>query len=545
MTFKTLKIDWLYNLKRKILLSILFVLTVSILVTMVFIAVKLRDTLVNDSKTKTQELAVTIDANLHHLMILRSPDAIQDTLEKLVEKNDTVSLAFILNNQGNVIYSSDKAEIGTFLDKYKEETCRVCHTSSGAAPATDAVVLDTDGETHRNISLIYNEKSCYECHDSAYSINGKLIIDRSLESTFSLITEIELILFGSGLVCLLILVPLFSKLLSRGIDKYILEIFTRNEELRLLYVMVERLSKTLDMTLLKEIVIEIFKDILTADEVILVLGRGQQDYSVSVWTSESGQVERKKISGDDSENEILQNWLDGKIDATRVSADAREIYMPIEKGGNRLALVVAKRNDGSFDKTRLNLSSVISSHIAVAFDNARLYYIAITDELTKTFTKRHFRQCIDKSFSDFQKYGNKFALLMMDLDKFKQVNDTHGHVAGDAVLQKLGEILHQSIRENDLVFRYGGEEFTVILPATDAKGAHFVAERIRAATEAAVFEPGTIDLKLTISVGVATCPDAPSIHDLIVAADQALYAAKDQGRNRVVLSEKTYDPIPL
>ncbi len=80
MTFKTLKIDWLYNLKRKILLSILFVLTVSILVTMVFIAVKLRDTLVNDSKAKTQELAVTIDANLHHLMLLRAPDAIQDTL---------------------------------------------------------------------------------------------------------------------------------------------------------------------------------------------------------------------------------------------------------------------------------------------------------------------------------------------------------------------------------------------------------------------------------------------------------------------------------
>jgi len=106
---------------------------------------------------------------------------------------------------------------------------------------------------------------------------------------------------------------------------------------------------------------------------------------------------------------------------------------------------------------------VISSHIAVAFDNARLYYIAITDELTKTFTKRHFRQCIEHSFSEYQQYGKKFALLMMDLDKFKLVNDTHGHVAGDAVLQQLGEILHQSVRENDLLFRYGGEEFTVIL----------------------------------------------------------------------------------
>ena len=536
------KIDWLYQLKRKILLSILCVLTVSIVVTMVFIAVKLRDTLVNDSKVKTRELAVTINTTLNQLMILRAPEAIQETLETMVAENASITQALILNNQGNVSYSSDKATIGTSLDRYKEESCRVCHTLAGTVPDTDAVVLDAKGETHRNISLIYNEKVCYECHDPADSINGKLIIDRSLESTFSLITEIELILFGSGLVCLVLLVPLFSKLLSRGIDKYILEIFTRNEELRLLYVMVERLSKTLDMDLLKEIVIEIFKDILAADEMVLVLAQGQHDYSVSAWTSKSGKIERRKISEEDSESEMLQSWLAGKIDETKISDDAREICMPIGKGGQRLALIVARKGDDQFDSMRLKLSTVISSHIAVAFDNARLYYIAITDELTRTFTKRHFRQCIDKSFSDFQKYGNKFALLMMDLDNFKQVNDTHGHVAGDAVLQQLGGILHQSVRENDLVFRYGGEEFTVILPATDIKGAHFVAERIRAATEAAVFEPGTIDLKLTISVGVATCPDAPSVHDLIVSADQALYAAKDQGRNKVVLAEQTDNP---
>ena len=532
---------WLYQLKRKMLLSILGVLTVTIVVTMVFLAIKLRDTLVSDSKITTKELAVTIDSNLHHMMILRAPDAIQKTLEKIVEENDAVSQVFILNNQSSVTYSSNKAEIGTVIDKYAEESCRVCHTLSGTAPETDAVVLASDGETHRNISLIYNEKDCYECHGSDNAINGKLIIDRSLESTFSLITEIQLILIGSGLVSLILLVPIFSRLLSRGIDKYILEIATRNEELRLLYVMVESLSKTLDMELLKGIVIDIFRDILAADEMVLVLAKGQQDYSASVWTSASGKIERKKITEADNENVIVQSWLDGEFNATRVSDDVKEICMPIEKGGQRLALVVARKGDDQFDRVRLNLGAVISSHIAVAFDNARLYYIAITDELTKTFTKRHFRQCIERSFLEYQKCGNKFALLMMDLDKFKLVNDTHGHVAGDAVLQRLGEILHQSVRENDLLFRYGGEEFTVILPATDAKGALYVAERIRAATEAAVFEEGTIDLKLTISIGVATCPDAPSVHDLVVDADKALYAAKHQGRNRVVLSDKEYE----
>jgi len=541
MNSQELKNVWLYQLKRKILLSILGVLTVTIVVTMVFLAIKLRDTLVKDSKITTKELAVTIDSNLHHLMILRAPDAIQKTLEKIVEENDAVTKVFILNNQSSVTYSSNKAEIGSVIDRYAEESCRVCHTLAGTSAETDAVVLAGDGATHRNISLIYNEKDCHECHDSANAINGKLIIDRSLKSTFSLITEIELILIGSGIVCLFLLVPIFSRLLSRGIDKYILEISTRNEELRLLYVMVESLSRTLDMELLKGIVIDIFREILAADEMVLVLAKGQQDYSASIWTSAGGKIERKKIVAGDHENVIVQSWLEGKFNTTRVSDDVKEICMPIEKGGQRLALVVARKADDQFDRVRLNLGAVISSHIAVAFDNARLYNIAITDELTNTFTKRHFRQCIESSFSEYQEYGNKFALLMMDLDKFKQVNDTHGHVAGDVVLQRLGEILHQSVRENDLLFRYGGEEFIVLLPATDANAALYVAERIRAATEAAVFGEGTIDLKLTISVGVATCPDAPSIHDLIVDADQALYTAKHQGRNRVVVSDKEYE----
>jgi len=120
-----LKNQWLYQLKRKILLSIVAVLTVTIVVTMVFLAIKLRDTLVRDSTITTKELAVTIDSNLHHLMILRAPDAIQKTLEKIVAENNAVSQVFILNNQGSVTYSSSKAEIGTFIDKHEEESCRI------------------------------------------------------------------------------------------------------------------------------------------------------------------------------------------------------------------------------------------------------------------------------------------------------------------------------------------------------------------------------------------------------------------------------------
>lgn len=541
MLSNEVKLDWLYRLKRKMLLSILLLLAMSIAVSMVFIERKLQKSLINDSKVKTQELADTIDANLHHLMILRAPEAIQNTLEHLVEQNESITKTVILNEQGKISYSSDKSDVGTVLYRDSDASCRVCHSDSGVSKDTDVVVLSDGGKTHRNVSLIYNEKDCYECHDPAIEMNGKLVIDRSLGDTFALIEEIQLILVGTGLVSLFILFPLLSRLLSKGVDRYIAEIFTRNEELRLLYVMVERLSKTLDIVLLKEIVVEIFKDILDADEVDLILARGENEYSASVWTRDSGKTERCKIEDNSSLSEKLAKWQDGVLSETTVSADKTELCMPIGKGDHRLALITVRKKKGRFEENRLKLSSVIGSHIGVAFDNARLYYIAITDELTKTFNKRHFRTCIDNTFGEFQQYGTRFGLLMMDLDKFKQVNDTHGHVVGDSVLQTLGEIIRQSVRENDLAFRYGGEEFAIILPDTSEKGARYVAERIRTATESTVFEPGTIDLKLTISIGICTCPDAPSIRDLIIAADKALYQAKDQGRNQVVVSEQVFE----
>ena len=161
-----------------------------------------------------------------------------------MEENKSVIQATILNSQGSVTFSSDPSLIGRTYDRYEDTSCSVFHTRSGTEPEFDAVVLATDQETHRNISLIDNEKDCYNCHDPAKKTIGKLIIDRSRESTYSLIQEIHLILIGASVVSLIIIVPLFSRLLSRGINKYILEIYTRNEELRLLYVMVERLSKS-------------------------------------------------------------------------------------------------------------------------------------------------------------------------------------------------------------------------------------------------------------------------------------------------------------
>jgi diguanylate cyclase (GGDEF)-like protein len=135
------------------------------------------------------------------------------------------------------------------------------------------------------------------------------------------------------------------------------------------------------------------------------------------------------------------------------------------------------------------------------------------------------------------RYDSTMALLMIDLDHFKSVNDTYGHLVGDDVLRDVAQLLHDTIRTSDIVARYGGEEFLVLLPETDDEGAESFAERIRAAVEGHGFASESLaaSLRLTASVGVAVFPAAriESVEDLFSRADAALYRAKADGRNCV------------
>ena len=169
--------------------------------------------------------------------------------------------------------------------------------------------------------------------------------------------------------------------------------------------------------------------------------------------------------------------------------------------------------------------------------NDQLRRISQTDALTGLDNRRHLEERLDEMFSYAVRYNEPLACVMCDLDKFKSVNDTHGHQAGDAVLRQLADILRHTVREVDRVGRYGGEEFMLLLPGTSIEAAKVFAERVRAAVEAAAFDVGDTTLSRTMSCGVAAWPH-PSIGstDLLVkAADDALYAAKEAGRNRVVL----------
>jgi diguanylate cyclase (GGDEF)-like protein len=165
----------------------------------------------------------------------------------------------------------------------------------------------------------------------------------------------------------------------------------------------------------------------------------------------------------------------------------------------------------------------------------RLQALSLTDELTGLPNRREFNETLARMVAARQRYNHIFSVAMIDIDLFKRINDTLGHQVGDRVLKQLAEILRKAVRKNDLVARWGGEEFSLILDATDLKNARIPLERIRRMVEEADFG---IDRKVTISIGFASPSDSQTAEQLMAAADRALYKAKGSGRNRVCSSEE-------
>jgi len=235
----------------------------------------------------------------------------------------------------------------------------------------------------------------------------------------------------------------------------------------------------------------------------------------------------------------ISRWQAGELHGKEVSSDRTRAYLPIARGDFPLALIEICSPQDPFPERKLKFMDSVINPIAIAFENARLYMIAITDELTGLYTVRHFRTCLDRQRYQFERHGEKFALLMIDIDNFKAVNDAYGHPVGDLVLKRVSLSIADSVRGSDLAFRYGGEEFAVLLPNTGHVGALHVAGRILAMAEEELTEVEGVQIRSTVSIGLALLPEnASSVRDLIVEADNALYVAKRSGKNRIVRSER-------
>jgi diguanylate cyclase (GGDEF)-like protein len=218
-----------------------------------------------------------------------------------------------------------------------------------------------------------------------------------------------------------------------------------------------------------------------------------------------------------------------------------EIAVPLTSK-NRVIGVLNVESDmpAAFTGVDKRLLTTLANQVAVAVENARLYeeteQLAVTDGLTELFNHRYFQGFLDRELSRARRYTRPLSLIMIDLDHFKNINDSYGHQAGDMVLKKVASAVKAQARDVDLVARYGGEEFMVVLPETGKREAYALAERIRHSVREQKYQlsEDTAPIEVTISLGVASYPeDGSEKSELVDRVDKALYRSKTEGRDRV------------
>jgi diguanylate cyclase (GGDEF)-like protein/putative nucleotidyltransferase with HDIG domain len=224
------------------------------------------------------------------------------------------------------------------------------------------------------------------------------------------------------------------------------------------------------------------------------------------------------------------------------------VYLPLIAEGRAIgSLILGTRRPNAYSRKQIRILEHLASQIAMPVENSQLYAkvekSSRIDELTGLFNRRHFEEQLNAAVAVHSRYGGVFSLLLLDLDGFKTYNDIYGHPSGDEVLHQIGGIVKSSIRSADQGFRYGGDEFVVILPQTTVDDACTVGERVRGQIAAEMKEK---EIAVTCSIGLASYPsDGLMSSELVTSADTALYYAKRTGGNRVYLSSKILsEPAP-
>ncbi|MFQ5703818.1 MAG: sensor domain-containing diguanylate cyclase [Gemmatimonadales bacterium] len=242
--------------------------------------------------------------------------------------------------------------------------------------------------------------------------------------------------------------------------------------------------------------------------------------------------------------EVREKWLEEGIKVPTKSA----IAIPFSLQGTRSGIFFLRtlgdgptltQSDVAFAeeviKTAVNAIEKAYQLETVQSDRERYRWLANIDGLTGCLNRRAFLEKLERELDRVGRYDVELSILMIDIDRFKNINDTRGHLAGDGVLRQLGDLLRKQVRSVDLAARYGGEEFVIVLPDTNLEGALKFAERLRQSVETNEFAEAGDAIKVSVSIGVASVDAGTESmpETLIALADEALYRAKNDGRNRV------------
>ena len=286
---------------------------------------------------------------------------------------------------------------------------------------------------------------------------------------------------------------------------------------------------------------------------------GHSDLDTTVASINEGDIDfflSKPVRAEDLYQAVEKLWKNRKLqlERDRLARENEEMINELLRFNAKLEETVTER---TVELTRTNdmlkeaLREIEAKNRTLTELNQSLNVLATEDALTGLYNRREFHHRLDNEWERFRRYNRPFSLIMLDIDHFKKINDTHGHECGDAVLSKLGELLRYQKRRQDIVCRYGGEEFVIVLAETKLQSAVKVAEKLRMQVEQARFKCGDAEIPVRISLGVAGVDvHAPAAAaDLVRIADAGLYRAKQGGRNRTIVvdpanPEKVLDLIP-
>jgi diguanylate cyclase (GGDEF)-like protein len=269
---------------------------------------------------------------------------------------------------------------------------------------------------------------------------------------------------------------------------------------------------------------------------------GPAMYAIAGWVMQKGEV---FSSADLSREDRV------KVPAEQLSV-ATVIAFPLSCRGRRVGAVIGLDRAASTRAPQLTPAvlravRVLLEPAAVALDNAlqlkRAEALSVTDDLTGLYNSRYLNLVLRRETKRASRSGRPLSLLFIDLDGFKTINDSHGHLYGSRALVEAAAVIRQSARETDVVARFGGDEFALVLPDTGGEGAYAVGERIRERIAAFQFLAGDgLNIHLTASLGVATLPDAAnSVEELVQAADMAMYHVKETGKNGIHVASASAD----
>lgn len=345
---------------------------------------------------------------------------------------------------------------------------------------------------------------------------------------------------------------------ATGLEKEYLQDRLRKREQEL--YLVNRLSSVITSSLNIETVYDAFvkelKDVVDVNYTAIALIEGNEIYFAAI-SSDVGmpwQPGQKIPMGNTATEWVSLNkkpYYETDVTKSRRFWTSEEyikrniksiLYLPLLNKGDVIGiLIMGSKKHHAYNPENVVLLEHLASQIAAPIENSRLFtkteQIARVDSLTQLFNRRHFDERINEEINRHARYGDNLSILLMDLDSFKRYNDTFGHLAGDRLLLHASDIIKAAVRSSDLAFRYGGDEFAVILPNSSTMDAFNVAERIR---EKIASEIGGRQLNVTASIGVASWPgDGSTLDELCYSADMALYYAKRTGQNRTSIASRT------